>query len=145
MKNKQPAGLSCRPSWAGVAVFLVLFSIAMAYAEHTASTEFLKGYHGSGNQSCCGLNDCVEATVALLDEGDTESTLMIGEHIVTLPNAALHPSPDPGGRGWWCYVPQAVPDGKTPTYVDQYGNVRALPPEKPTRENSRCVFFISTL
>jgi hypothetical protein len=54
MKNKQPAGLSCRPSWAGVAVFLVLFSIAMAYAEHTASTEFLKGYHGSGNQHAAG-------------------------------------------------------------------------------------------
>jgi len=123
----------------------VLACIAVAQAEHTASTEFLKGYHGRNDQTCCGLNDCIEATVALLDQGDTESTVMIGEHVVTLPNAWLHPSPDPGGHGWWCYVVQATPGNKSPTYQDRYGNVRAVPPEKPTRENSRCVFFTSVL
>ena len=145
MKDKPHALLSCRLFSALLVLPMVLCSVILASAEHTANTEFLKGFHGRGNQSCCGLNDCIEATVALLDQGDTESTVMIGEHVVTLPNDWLHPSPDPGGRGWWCYVVQATPFGKSPTYVDQYGNIRAVPPEKPTRENSRCVFFARSL
>lgn len=144
MKDKHNVLTSSLPFWIAPLWPLVLLSALLAHAEHTARTELLQGYHGRDNQSCCGLNDCIEATVALLDQGDTESSVMIGEHVVTLPNAWLHPSPDLGGRGWWCYVAPATPVGKSPTYVDQDGNIRTIPPAVPTRENSRCVFFTST-
>jgi hypothetical protein len=89
MKNKQPAGLSCRPSWAGVAVFLVLFSIAMAYAEHTASTEFLKGYHGSGNPlstrfGLAAFDDLVAVTVGTKHRNEYHDALLLK------PSAAWH-------------------------------------------------------
>ena len=145
MKNPQHTRRAGWCSWAGMAGLLTLCSLTVASAEHTISTTMLKGYHGRDGQPCCGLNDCVEATVALLEQGATDSTVMIGEYVVTLPNAWLHPSPDPGGHGWWCYVPQAQALNQSPTYRDQDGNVRAVPPEKPTRENSRCVFFTSML
>jgi len=134
-----------------VTVLMVMFVVCWllgrgtVLAEHTADTAFLKHYTGRGNQGCCGVNDCQEATVVVLEEGGNESVVMIGKDVITIPNAWLHRSKDPKGRGWWCFVVPSAPYGESPTYRDADGHVRAVPPERATRDNTRCVFYTSMM
>jgi hypothetical protein len=102
---------------------------------------WMAGVKGRGNEACCEVLDCVEATVALLDHDGTESTVMIGETVLTVPSAWVHPSHGP--TGMWCFIPQPTTGGKPGAYVDSQGRTRALPPQTPTRENTRCAFFLS--
>jgi len=39
----------------------------------------MAGMKGRGNAACCAVLDCVEDTVALLDQNAMESTVMIGD------------------------------------------------------------------
>jgi hypothetical protein len=106
-----------------------------------AEMAWLGGVKGRGNQSCCGVLDCIEATVALLEQDGTESTVMIGETVLTLPSLWVHPSKGP--TGVWCFIPQPTTGGKPTAYVDVQGRTRAVPPQTPSRENTRCAFFMS--
>ena len=48
--------------------------------EHLGSDfAWMAGMKGQGNEACCAVLDCVEATVALLDQNAMESTVMIGD------------------------------------------------------------------
>jgi hypothetical protein len=123
------------------AVVLTLWCQA-GHTEHLgAEFSWMEGATGRGNQSCCGLLDCVEATVALLEQDNMESTVMIGGTVLTLPSLWVHPSR--GSTGVWCFIPQTTTDGKPAAYVDMQGRTRAVPPGTPTRENTRCAFFVS--
>jgi hypothetical protein len=106
-----------------------------------ADFAWMAGVKGRGNEACCGALDCVEATVALLDYDAMESTVMIGETVLTLPSAWVHPSQGP--TGMWCFIPPATTGGQPGAYVDSQGRTRAIPPPTPTRENTRCAFFLS--
>jgi len=101
----------------------------------------MAGVKGQGNEACCAVLDCVEATVALLEHNDMESTVMIGETVLTLPSSWVHPSQGP--TGMWCFIPPATTGGQPGAYVDSQGRPRAVPPQTPTRENTRCAFFLS--
>jgi hypothetical protein len=106
-----------------------------------ADFAWMAGVKGRGNEACCGELDCVEATVALLDYDAMESTVMIGETVLTLPSPWVHPSQGP--TGMWCFIPPATTGGQPGAYVDSQGRTRAIPPQTPTRENTRCAFFLS--
>ena len=62
-----------------------------------ADYAWMAGVKGRGNEACCAVLDCVEATVALVDQNAMESTVMIGETVLTLPSAWVHPSRGPTG------------------------------------------------
>lgn len=112
------------------------------HTEHLGSEfAWMAGSKGRGNESCCGVLDCVETTVALLEHNGIESTVMIGETVLTLPSPWVHLSQRP--TGMWCFIPQPTTGGKPGAYIDIQGRTRAIPPETPTRENTRCVFFVS--
>jgi hypothetical protein len=102
---------------------------------------WIAGMKGRGNEACCEVLDCVESTVALLEYNDMESTIMIGETVLTLPSSWVHPSRGP--TGMWCFIPPPTTGGKPGAYVDIQGRTRAIPPQTPTRENTRCAFFLS--
>jgi len=106
-----------------------------------ADFAWMAGVKGRGNEACCEALDCVEATVALLDYDAMESTVMIGETVLMLPSAWVHPSQGP--TGMWCFIPPATTGGQPGAYVDSQGRTRAIPPQTPTRENTRCAFFLS--
>jgi hypothetical protein len=106
-----------------------------------ADSAWMAGPKGRGNQSCCGVLDCVETTVALLEHDGMESTVMIGETVLTLPSPWVHPSQGP--TGMWCFIPQPMTGGKPGAYIDIQGRTRAIPSETPTREHTRCAFFVS--
>ena len=112
------------------------------HTEHLgAAFAWLAGMKGRGNEACCEVLDCVETTVALLEHDGMESTVMIGETVLTLPSPWVHPSH--GATGMWCFIPQPTTGGKAGAYVDIQGRTRAFPPQTPTRENTRCAFFLS--
>lgn len=123
-------------------ILLLILWCQTGHTEHLG-TEFswMAGSKGRGNQSCCGVLDCVETTVALLEQDGVESTIMIGETVLTLPSLWVHPSKGP--TGIWCFIPQSVAAGKPAAYIDARGRTRAIPPQTPTRENTRCAFFVS--
>jgi hypothetical protein len=104
---------------------------------------------GANGVSCCGHRDCFSTTVALLQQDERETTVMIGDDIVTVPTAIVHPSEDPHGQGWVCFKPkeEAIPRNsggwRIPTYQGADGREHAIRPERFTRENVRCVFPIS--
>ena len=106
----------------------------IVHAEHLDEYEWLKGAKGRDNQSCCGVLDCVEATVALLDDTPPEYIVMVGDVELTLPAAWVHPSR--GHTGVWCFVPQTAEQGRPAAYVDAQGRPRAIPPKMPTRDNT---------
>ena len=106
-----------------------------------ADFAWMAGVKGRGNAACCAVLDCAEATVALLEQDGTDSTVMIGETVLTLPSAWVHPSR--GATGLWCFIPQPTTGGQAGAYVDIQGRTRAIPPPTPTRENTRCAFFLS--
>src|SRR5215471_4175930 len=106
-----------------------------------ADFAWMAGVKGRGNEACCAVLDCVEATVALLEHNERESTVMIGETVLTLPSTWVHPSQGP--TGMWCFIPQPTTGGQPGAYVDIQGRTRAIPPQTPTRENTRCAFFLS--
>src|SRR5215510_8190786 len=81
-----------------------------------ADFAWMAGMKGRGNEACCEVLDCVEATVALLEHDGTESTVMIGETVLTLPSAWVHPSQGP--TGMWCFIPQPTTGGQPGAYVD---------------------------
>jgi len=111
-------------------------------AEHLgADFAWMAGVKGRGNEACCEVLDCAEATVALLEQDGADSTVMIGETVLTLPSAWVHPSR--GATGLWCFIPQPTTGGQPGAYVDSQGRTRAIPPPTPTRENTRCAFFLS--
>jgi hypothetical protein len=59
----------------------------------------------------------------------------------TVPSSWVHPSQGP--TGMWCFIPQPTTGGQPGAYVDSQGHTRAIPPQTPTRENTRCAFFLS--
>jgi hypothetical protein len=105
----------------------------LAHAAHMPSLAWMGGL--SGNGPCCGTYDCVEATVILLDFDADDAVVQVGETLLTVPSAWVHPSED--GQGWWCFFPRAP----LQTYVDAHGMRRAIAPEVPTKANTRCVFY----
>jgi hypothetical protein len=123
-----------------VAVFFLL-NVSIIYAEHLEEFSWMNGIKGRGNQSCCGVQDCVEATVVVLEEDVSETVVMIGETVLALPTSWVHESK--GHTGIWCFVPQSASDGSARAYVDALGRIRAFPPEIPTRDNTRCAFFLT--
>ena len=126
----------------GLSVLLLTLWCPPGRTEHLgADYAWMAGVKGRGNEACCAVLDCVEATVALLEHNETESTVMIGETVLTLPSAWVHPSQGP--TGMWCFIPQPTTGGQTGAYVDIQGRTRAIPPPTPTRENTRCAFFLS--
>ena len=140
--------MKCARRHAGWLVTLFLSALLLPLwchpgrAEHLgAEFAWMAGSKGRGNQSCCGVLDCVETTVALLEHNEVESTVMIGETVLTLPSAWVHPSQGP--TGMWCFIPPATTGGQPGAYVDSQGRTRAIPPPTPTRENTRCAFFLS--
>src|SRR5215218_10313112 len=44
-----------------------------------ADFAWMAGVKGRGNEACCEVLDCAEATVALLEQDGADSTVMIGE------------------------------------------------------------------
>src|SRR6516165_11910653 len=66
------------------------------HTEHL-DTDFawMAGVKGRGNEACCAVLDCVETTVALLENNATESTVMVGETVLALPSAWVHSSHGP--------------------------------------------------
>ena len=79
-------------------------------AHHT--TEFYwMGY-------CCGRKDCAVVDVAIVEFGQVDSVVLIGDTPVSLPSSAVHESQD--GHTYWC----------------RYDDIRGI-----TRENTRCVFY----
>src|SRR5262249_40725630 len=71
-----------------------------------ADFAWMAGLKGRDNGSCCAVLDCVETTVALLEHDEMESTVMIGETVLTLPSTWVHPSQGP--TGMWCFIPQSM-------------------------------------
>jgi len=106
-----------------------------------ADFAWMAGLKGRDNGLCCAVLDCVETTIALLEHDEMESTVMIGETVLTLPSTWVHPSQGPAGM--WCFIPQSTTGGKPGAYIDIQGRTRAVPPETPTLENTRCAFFVS--
>src|SRR5215470_13549170 len=50
------------------------------HTEHLGTdSAWMAGVKGRGNEACCAVLDCAEATVALLDQNTMESTVMIGD------------------------------------------------------------------
>ena len=126
----------------GLGAVLLTLWCQTGRTEHLgADFAWLAGWKGRGSQACCGVLDCVETTVALLEHDGMDSTVMIGETVLTLPSLWVHPSSGP--TGVWCFVPQATTGDRPGAYVDSQGHTRAIPPEIPTRENTRCAFFLS--
>lgn len=129
-----------------VQLSILCFAPQAIFAEHLPGLSWMHNYSGEGGISCCSVFDCVEATVAYLDEQGGMVTVMIGETQLELPVGWVHPSQD--GHGYWCFKALDVyQDGVylgLNTYYDANGVRRAVPPEKPTVENSRCVFFTGT-
>lgn len=121
---------------------LLLLTASSAWAEHLGDEfAWMKGSRGRQNQSCCGVMDCTEGTVALLSQDGIETTVMIGETVVTLPTWWVYPSK--GHTGVWCFVPEQTKDGKVAIYIDANGNERVVPPKIPSKENTRCAFYLS--
>ena len=113
-----------------------------ARTEHLGTDlAWMAGVKGRGNEACCAVLDCVETTVALLDQNAMESTVMIGETVLTMPSAWVHPSQGP--TGMWCFIPQPTTGRQPGAYIDSEGRTWAIPPQTPTRENTRCAFFVS--
>jgi hypothetical protein len=81
-----------------------------------ADFAWMAGVKGRGNEACCGVLDCVEATIALLEHNEMESTVMIGETVLTLPSSWVHLSRGP--TGMWCFIPQPTTGGKPGAYLD---------------------------
>ena len=52
-----------------------------------ADFAWMAGMKGRGNAACCEVLDCVESTIALLEHNAMESTVMIGETVLTLPSS----------------------------------------------------------
>src|SRR2546430_2118184 len=100
-----------------------------------ADLAWMAGVKGRGNEACCAVLDCVEATVALLEHDAMESTVMVGETVRPLPGAWVPPSRGP--TGLWCFTPPPTTGGQPGAYVDSQGRTRAIPPPTPTRENTR--------
>ena len=123
---------------------IVLLMVSAVYAEHFGEEfAWMNGLKGKLNQSCCGVMDCTEITVALLSERGMESTVMIGETVLTLPTPWVHPSK--GHTGVWCFVPQQPTTSNEPMwYQDAQGRQRVIPPKIPTQENTRCAFYSSS-
>ena len=140
--------IKCAPRHADWLVTLFLSALLLILwcqpgrTEHLgADFAWMAGLKGRGNEACCAVLDCVEATVALLEHGEMESTVMIGETVLTLPSPWVHPSRGP--TGMWCFLPQPTTGGQPGAYVGMQGRTRAIPPQTPTRENTRCAFFVS--
>jgi hypothetical protein len=99
----------------------------------------MSGLRGQGGVSCCAEHDCAETTVALLGAQGGTAEVLVGDTVLSLPAAAVHPSQD--GRGYWCFKVQIPADGtRSHLYTDSHGQQRAVPPDVPTRENTRCIF-----
>ena len=127
----------------GLGALLLTLWCRPGRTEHLgADFAWMAGMKGRGNEACCAVLDCVEATVALLEQNAMESTVMIGETVLTLPSAWVHPSQGP--TGLWCFIPPPTTGGQPGAYVDIQGRTRAIPPPTPTRANTRCAFFVSS-
>lgn len=122
----------------GISLLLASGNESLVDAEHVPQMTWMKEFTGQDGRSCCGEFDCVDATVALLDETATTRTVMIGEHVLTIPRTWAHPAKY--ATGVWCFVPSLM---SSTFYIDMDGIQRATPPAVPTIDNTRCVFFVS--
>jgi hypothetical protein len=129
---------------AACVVFVYCLGGASIWADHRPELAWMADKWGNGK--CCGEFDCVEATVAVLSRDEETTVVMIGEHELSIPSKWVQHSED--ASGWWCYSPRmiegAIPhSGHVEIYIDAFGHVRGVPPDVPTQENTRCVFYVS--
>ena len=102
----------------------------------------MSGTKGKLNQSCCGVVDCVEATVALLSREGMQSIVVIVDTTLTIPTSWVHESR--GRTGVWCFEPDPLaPYGGEGPYIDGHGSVRPTPPKITTPQNTRCAFYLT--
>ena len=119
-------------------ISLLLCWPALALSEHTPELQWMQGYTNTMGVSCCGLQDCIESTVVVLALNRGNALVRIGEYEVLMPYGNVHQSHGP--TGYWCFRPD--PGLPLSTYTDQDGTIRAIPPERPTTDNTRCVFTL---
>jgi len=117
-------------------IAVLLWWPALALSEHAPSLRWMQGYTNTLGMSCCGLQDCIEAAVVVLALNRGNALVRIGEYEVRVPSGNVHQSPGP--TGYWCFRPDVGLPLRT--YIDQDGAIRAIPPERPTADNTRCVF-----
>lgn len=117
-----------------VLVVLIGLTVQASQAAHRPALSWMAGFSGRADASCCGELDCLPETVALLAEEAGERVVLIGQEVVTLPTSWVHPSQDPQGQGWVCFLPSEV-------RTDADGHLRAVPLLHWTRERLRCVFY----
>ena len=123
--------------WLGylIVVLLLLASWGQhGISEHIANLEWMTGDTGADGIGCCGVFDCTESTVALLERGPEQSIVMVGNHQLTLPTSWVHQTHD--GHGYWCFKPQATSEPyryngrlySIEVYEHVGGQIRAVPP-----------------
>lgn len=97
---------------------IVLSLLAMVYAEHLPSLAWMAQYKSANGMGCCSGRDCKPATIALIQIGETETTVLIQGTVVVLPSKSVHPSED--GQTYRCSGDMQKP---------------------PSAETVRCVFY----
>ena len=118
-------------------LFFVLL-VRRAHSEHRDNLSWMRTFRGQNAAGCCAELDCAPTTVALLSESGDERLMLVGDTVLTLSSAWVHPSQD--GKGYWCFIPLTT----ATAYEDVNGHRRAVPPDTPTRHNTRCVFYYSS-
>lgn len=134
-----------------VCLLLLVLSFILfvwAYPSHADHISWIDRYQGADGAGCCSHLDCMQATISVLAEDGTTTTVRIGDEEVTLPSKIVRPSEDPLGRAWVCYKAKQVQHENgmgwySKVYTDASGQNRAEPPDHFTAENTRCVFFVS--
>lgn len=113
--------------------------VGAVQAEHVPALRWMQGLTNETAVGCCGDYDCVPATVAVLSApgGPADVLVRIGDADLTVPAGRVHPSQ--AATGYWCFVGTL----QTVVYTDAHGVKRAVPPDQATRENTRCVFYLS--
>ena len=89
---------------------LILFLAGSTMANHSTDFSWM-GY-------CCGSRDCLRINVSIINFGEKETEVLVGEKILRLNNSSVKESAD--GHTYWC---------------------RFNGPTKITVENTRCVFY----
>ncbi|TSC63032.1 MAG: hypothetical protein G01um1014106_575 [Parcubacteria group bacterium Gr01-1014_106] len=78
-------------------VALVLSLSRVALADHVP---FLDGKTRHTGGSCCGHGNCVSMSVSY---GKHAGEVIVNGVSITLDPGNIHPTPDPTGKGWYCF------------------------------------------
>ena len=115
-------------------VISLLLWLQQGFTMHFPSFEWMRPYANEKGMSCCGQLDCVESTVTFLGVDKGQTLVQIGEFTLFVDHGRVFPSYS--GHGYWCFTPVDF-------YIDAEKNRRGIPPDVPTVENTRCVFYSS--